>query len=136
MYHYSFLFHFSNFLNIPGSFHKLCFWIPTILNHLHVYPSRFYIIPECEVILPSIFLSQVYLTSVTLFLGVLNVSSFLQVCLITNQSFISEMIDEDIIKASKFGILAHGLLNVYENILVNLKTIKNFFRSILSYLRF
>lgn len=64
-------------------------------------------------------LSQVYLTSTTLYLGVLNVSSFLQVCLITNQSWIGEMLDEDIIKASKFGILAHGLLNVYENILVN-----------------
>ena len=29
------------------------------------------------------------------------------------------MLDEDIIKASKLGILTHGLLNVYENILVN-----------------
>ena len=63
-------------------------------------------------------LSQVYLTSVTLLLGVLNVSSFLQVGLITNQSMIGEMLDKDIIKASKFGILAHGLLNVYENIMV------------------
>ena len=63
---------------------------------------------------------QVYLTLVTLYLGVLNVSSFLQLCLITNQSFISEMLDEDIIKVSKIGILAHALLNVYENILVNL----------------
>ena len=62
--------------------------------------------------------SQAYLTSVTLILGVLNVSSFLQVCLITNQSWIVEMLDEDIIKASKIGILAHGLLNVYENVLV------------------
>ena len=63
-------------------------------------------------------LSQVYLTSVTLLLGVLNVSSFLQVGLITNQSMIGEMLDKDIIKASKIGILTHGLLNVYENIMV------------------
>ena len=65
---------------------------------------------------------QVYLTSTVLFLGVLNVSSFLQFCLITNQSLIGEMLDEDIIKVSKIGILAHALLNVYENILVNWNT--------------
>ena len=29
------------------------------------------------------------------------------------------MLDEDLIKASKIGILTHGLLNVYENVLVN-----------------
>ncbi len=63
--------------------------------------------------------TQVYLTSVTLLLGVLNISSFLQVCVITNQSMICEMLDKDIIKASKIGILAHGLLNVYENVMVN-----------------
>ena len=67
----------------------------------------------------TMYIFQIYLTSGTLYLGVLNVSSFLQVCLITNQSFIGEMLDEDIIKVSKIAILAHGLPNVYENILVN-----------------
>ena len=80
-------------------------------------------------------LSQVYLTSVTLLLGVLNVSSFLQVCLITNQSMIGEMLDKDIIKVSKIGILAHGLLNVYENIMVKME-IMIFEQFICIFLRF
>ena len=67
----------------------------------------------------TMYIFQIYLTSGTLYLGVLNVSSFLQVCLITNQSFIGKMLDEDIIKVSKIGILSHGLVNVYENILVH-----------------
>ena len=81
--------------------------------------TQVYSLVLVKIILTRCIFSQIYLTSVTLYLGVLNVSSFLQVCLITNQGWIGEMLDEDIIKASKIGILAHGLLNVYENILVH-----------------
>ena len=91
-------------------------------------------------------LTQLYVISGTLFIGTLNVSALLQVSFITNQGWvdliadkivtsllyplhsirwISDMAEEKVLLSAKIGILLHNLLNVYENVMVKCKWIKN-----------
>ena len=89
--------------------------------------------------LPSelIFLfTQLYTVFITLFIGSLNVSSFLQVCLISINGYLinnlffkihlmfkclswfCELSEEKILISAKTAIATHGLLNVYEILMV------------------
>ena len=82
--------------------------------------------------------TQLYMVFITLYLAVLNVSSFLQFCLILypwqiiklqilildkltkiNHRWICEMSEEKILISAKIAILCHSfLINVYENVMV------------------